>query len=170
MKTLKIKRARELATFWHQNQVRKYTDEPYIVHPAAVAKLIRDNGGTEDQICAAWMHDVLEDTNCPEKDIAAFGSDVLRMVKGMTNPSKPADGNRAARQAIDRQWLSEQYRDVLEIRICDIFDNTKSIERYDPKFAYGTYVPEKRLMLPTLKRASDFPLFWKMFEIINSDE
>lgn len=167
MKTLKIKRARELATFWHQNQVRKYTGQPYIVHPAAVAKLVRDNGGTEDQICAAWLHDVLEDTNCPEKDIAAFGRDVLRMVKGMTNPSKPEDGNRAARQAIDRMWFADQFRDVIEIRICDIFDNTKSIEKHDPKFAYGTYFPEKRLMIPTLKRAQNYPLFWPLFDVIN---
>ena len=60
-KTLNIKRAREMATFWHQGQVRKYTGQPYIVHPARVAKLIADNGGTENQIIAAWLHDTLED-------------------------------------------------------------------------------------------------------------
>jgi guanosine-3',5'-bis(diphosphate) 3'-pyrophosphohydrolase len=167
MKTLKIKRAREIATFWHTGQVRKYTGQPYIVHPARVAKLMTDNGGTEDQIIAAWLHDTKEDTMITDTDIAQFGPNVVRMVNGMTNPSKPEDGNRAVRQAIDREWFAQQHRDVIEIRIADIYDNIDSIERYDPKFAYGTYFPEKCLMLPTLERAKNFPLFWKMFEIIN---
>jgi (p)ppGpp synthase/HD superfamily hydrolase len=167
MKTLNIKRAREIATFWHQGQVRKYTDEPYIVHPAAVAKLVADNGGTEAQVIAAWLHDTLEDTKCPESDIAQFGSNVLRIVKGMTNPSKLSDGNRATRQEIDRMWFAQQQLDVIQVRICDIYHNIQSIEEYDPKFAYNTYFPEKCKMMQTLRRADQFPLFWPMVNIIN---
>lgn len=167
-KTLNIKRARETATFWHTGQTRKYTGQPYIVHPARVAKLIGENGGTEDQIIAAWLHDTLEDTNITKKEISdAFGSDVLRMVIGLTNPSKKSDGNRAARQEIDREHLDKQRNDVLQIRLCDIYDNIDSIERYDPVFAYETYFPEKRLMLPTLRRVSDFPLFFPVMGIVN---
>ncbi len=168
-KSLKIKRAREVATYWHQGQVRKYTNEPYIVHPAAVAKIINDLGGTEDMICAGWLHDTMEDTKIPKEDILYFGPDVHRMVVGMTNPSKKEDGNRAARQVIDRKHLDNQRGDVLAIRLADIFDNTKSIEKYDPVFAYDTYFPEKRLMLPTLKRAPDGfqDLFFKVMQIVN---
>ncbi len=42
-------------------QLRKYTNDPYIVHPRNVAYLVKIIGGTEDMICAAYLHDVLED-------------------------------------------------------------------------------------------------------------
>jgi len=45
------------------DQCRKYTNDPYIVHPAAVVKLISSITDYEGMICAAWLHDVLEDTN-----------------------------------------------------------------------------------------------------------
>ena len=44
------------------DQRRKYTDEPYIVHPIAVADIVEQYGGSENQIAAALLHDVVEDT------------------------------------------------------------------------------------------------------------
>jgi (p)ppGpp synthase/HD superfamily hydrolase len=43
-------------------QMRKYTDEPYIVHPVEVAGIVRYWGGTDTMCVAALLHDVLEDT------------------------------------------------------------------------------------------------------------
>lgn len=59
-------RAKEFATRYHASidQRRKYTNEPYISHPAAVVELVRSVPHTEAMLCAAWLHDVVEDTPC----------------------------------------------------------------------------------------------------------
>jgi (p)ppGpp synthase/HD superfamily hydrolase len=78
-------------------QVRKYTGEPYIVHPAEVAKIVAGvPGSTPDMVAAAWLHDVVEDTGCTFTDIhMAFGIDIATLVGWLTDVSKPEDGNRA---------------------------------------------------------------------------
>ncbi len=58
-----IASAEEWATELHEGQFRKYTSEPYIVHPRAVARLVADHGGSPDMVAAAWLHDVVEDCN-----------------------------------------------------------------------------------------------------------
>ena len=59
-----IKKARQFAQQAHAafDQRRKYTGEPYIVHPAEVARLVASVSNDEAMICAAWLHDVVEDT------------------------------------------------------------------------------------------------------------
>jgi len=81
-------------------QKRKYTNEPYIVHPAEVAKIVAGvPGATPDMVAAAWLHDVVEDTGCTFTDIhMAFGIDIATLVGWLTDVSKPEDGNRAHRQ------------------------------------------------------------------------
>jgi (p)ppGpp synthase/HD superfamily hydrolase len=90
-------------------QVRKYTGEPYIVHPAEVAKIVASvPGATPDMVAAAWLHDVVEDTGCTFTDIhMAFGIDIATLVGWLTDVSKPEDGNRAVRKAIDRAHTAE---------------------------------------------------------------
>lgn len=51
----------EYATINHEGQYRKDRKTPYIVHPARVASLVAQNGGSYIEICAAWLHDILED-------------------------------------------------------------------------------------------------------------
>ena len=72
-------------------QVRKYTGEPYIVHPAEVAKIVASvPGSTPDMVAAAWLHDVVEDTGCTFTDIhMAFGIDIATLVGWLTDVSKP---------------------------------------------------------------------------------
>ena len=70
-----VEKARLFATSAHAavGQKRKYTNEPYIVHPAEVAKLVEDVGGTQEMIAAAWLHDVIEDTQVPLELIWEIG-------------------------------------------------------------------------------------------------
>ena len=87
-----IKKARLFATVAHAaiGQRRKYTNEPYIVHPEEVAKLVTRYGGTENQIAAAWLHDVVEDTNITEDLIhQEFGDDIASLVCCLTDVSVP---------------------------------------------------------------------------------
>lgn len=66
-------RARIFATQAHADagQKRKFTDEPYIVHPAAVVELLMSANPSEEMIAAAWLHDVVEDTGVT---LAAIGA------------------------------------------------------------------------------------------------
>lgn len=53
--------AKTIASVCHLGQW--YNGGPYITHPAGVADMVKLNGGTIHQICAAWLHDVVEDTD-----------------------------------------------------------------------------------------------------------
>ena len=135
-------------------QRRKYTNEPYIVHPAEVAKIVAGvPGSTPDMVAAAWLHDVVEDTGCTYTDIhMAFGADIAALVGWLTDVSKPEDGNRAHRKAIDRAHTAEAPAEAQTIKCADLVSNSRSIMAHDPAFA-KTYLEEKRLLLAVMTKA-----------------
>lgn len=65
----------------HRDQTRKGTTIPYVTHLLAVAAIVGENGGTEDEVVAALLHDAVEDTPETESSLAArFGSTVAHIV------------------------------------------------------------------------------------------
>ena len=134
-------------------QRRKYTGEPYIVHPAEVASIVASvPGSTPDIVAAAWLHDVVEDTGCTFTDIhMAFGIDIATLVGWLTDVSKPEDGKRAVRKAIDRAHTAQAPAEAQTIKLADLISNSKSIMEHDPGFAV-TYLEEKRLLLEVLTK------------------
>ncbi len=134
-------------------QLRKYTNEPYIVHPAEVVSILKTAPHTEAMIAAAWLHDVVEDTGVTIETIRAeFGSEVSDLVGWLTDVSRPDHGNRAARKAVDRAHTASAPAEAQTIKCCDLISNTRSIVRHDPEFA-RTYLAEKRLLLEVMTRA-----------------
>lgn len=91
--TDRFNRALQLAIEAHAGQVRKGTENaaglalPYITHPVAVAALVQRYGGTEDQVIAALLHDVLEDggPQWARQIRETFGADVLALVEFCTD-------------------------------------------------------------------------------------
>ena len=153
-------KAKAFATKHHDDvkQVRKYTGEPYINHPAAVVELVRSVPHTEAMLCAAWLHDTVEDTNATIDEIEReFGEEVAAMVESLTDVSEPMDGNRERRKAIDRDHTSKASPQAKTIKLADLIDNTKTIMAFDPKFA-KIYLGEKKLLL-TVLREGDKTLF-----------
>ena len=72
----------------HHDQTRKGTDTPYVTHLLAVAAVVGENGGTEDEVVAAFLHDAPEDQGGEERleDIwARFGDAVAEIVAGCTD-------------------------------------------------------------------------------------
>jgi len=134
-------------------QKRKYTGEPYIVHPAEVAKIVAGvPGSTPDMVAAAWLHDVVEDTGCTFTDVhMAFGIDIATLVGWLTDVSKPEDGNRAHRKAMDRAHSAEAPVEAQTIKLADLISNSRSIVQHDPAFA-KTYLEEKRLLLEVMTK------------------
>lgn len=83
-----IMKAYEFARSNHGEQLRK-SGEPYIIHPMQVAYILADLGLDDATICAALLHDVVEDTEITHQDlINEFGIEIAEMVDGVTKLSK----------------------------------------------------------------------------------
>lgn len=150
--TTRIERAILFATRAHRNQKRKYTGEPYVTHPISVMEIVREVVHTEDMLIAALLHDTVEDTHVTLEDIRAnFGDTVTNYVNGLTDVSRPEDGNRAERKAMDRAHTALQCPEVKTIKLADLIHNTACIEKHDPGF-WAIYRAEKIALLEHLSQ------------------
>ena len=128
----KITEAYYYADSLHEGQMR-LSGEPYISHPVAVAKIVAELGLDTDSICAALLHDTVED--CADKtnlDILAkmFGKDVAMLVDGLTKiiQVQVADKEEAHIENI-RKMLLAMNRDirVIFIKLCDRLHNMRTL-------------------------------------------
>ena len=132
-------------------QVRKYTGEPYIVHPIAVAEIVRSVPHTEAMLAAALLHDVVEDTPVDLPEIREkFGDEIMELVDWLTDVSRPQDGNRAARKHLDLLHSAKAPAAAKTIKLADLIDNTKTIAVHDRGF-WQRYRKEKLALLAVLK-------------------
>lgn len=136
----------------HKGQVRKYTNEPYFTgHCVPVAECVKANGGTEDMVIAALLHDTIEDTSILYEEVmVAFGEGVADLVLELTDvftwEAFPML-NRATRKKMEAERLGKVSADAKEIKRCDIEHNTgSSIMEYDPGFA-KVYLAEKEYLM-----------------------
>ncbi|PWV65772.1 HD domain-containing protein [Plasticicumulans acidivorans] len=150
-----VARARRYATEAHAriDQRRKYTGQPYEAHLKAVAKQVQDAGGDHAMVAAAWLHDTVEDTPATLGDIEReFGADVAALVADLTDVSRPSDGNRAQRRAIDRAHSAQACARAQTVKLADLIDNCRDISRHDPQFA-RTFMEEMEQLLTVLEAA-----------------
>ena len=142
----------KFATMAHGDQKRKYTGEPYIVHPIAVSEIVKTVPHTDEMIAAALLHDVVEDTPVTIQEIETkFGSKVAELVGWLTDTSRPEDGNRKTRKSIDRLHSADAPAEAQTIKLADLIHNTESIEKHDPSF-YKVYKQEKIALLDVLTK------------------
>ncbi len=134
-----IERAYRFAKEAHTG-VRRRSGEPYILHPIAVAKIVlQEIGLGSTSICAALLHDVVEDTEYTVEDIEQnFGPKIAQLVEGLTKISGGIFGDRASVQAENFRKLlltmSEDIRVVL-IKMADRLHNMRTL---------GSMAPNKR--------------------------
>lgn len=160
MRPVKELFAQVFATWAHRGQLRKYTGEAYIVHPKRVANIVRSVPHTTNMLCAAWLHDVVEDTKVSLFWIRFFfGKEVAVYVEMLTDVSKPSDGKRTVRKAIDRDHTSMALPCVKTIKLADLIENSESIIAHDPNFA-KVYLVEKELLLDVLTEGD--PTLWDL--------
>lgn len=154
------KDALEFAREAHGKQRRKYADELYIEHPKRVAELVRTVSHTPEMICAAYLHDVVEDTSVTIQDIKRrFGNKMGRLVEELTNEyekNKYPKMNRRWRKEKEAERQQNISVEAKTIRLADIIDNIPSISINDPKFA-RSYIPEMENLLEAV-RDGDFKL------------
>ena len=121
--------------------VRRRSGEPYILHPIAVAQIvISELGLGSTSICAALLHDVVEDTEYTRDDIAAnFGETVADIVEGLTKISGGIFGDRASLQAENfRKLLLSMSTDirVVLIKMADRLHNMRILGSMRPEKQY----------------------------------
>ena len=141
------------ASMAHAGQVRKYTGDPYIVHPIAGAKAVQELGGDDAMVEAALLHDVVEDTDIEPIDVTlAFGEDVSILVVELTNiftKERFPQLSRAERKARECDRLSRISDRAKLIKRCDIAHNAGSIIAHDPQFA-TVWLPEAAALMEVL--------------------
>ena len=135
-----IERAFRFAKAAHKG-VRRRSGEPYILHPIAVAKIvISELGLGSTSICAAFLHDVVEDTEFTKEDIAAnFGDKIASIVEGLTKISGGIFGDKASLQAENfRKLLLSMSTDirVVLIKMADRLHNMRTLGSMRPEKQY----------------------------------
>ncbi|ABC29372.1 Guanosine polyphosphate pyrophosphohydrolase/synthetases [Hahella chejuensis KCTC 2396] len=163
-----VERAKLFASAAHAaiGQRRRYTDEPYIVHPTEVAAMVASVTDDEEMIAAAYLHDVVEDTQVTHAMILEFfGPSVAQLVEEVTDISRPQDGNRRTRKEIDRQHLAKASPRAKTIKLADLISNSTNIIQHDRWFAKD-YMREKKLLLEVLSEG-DCSLYQRAQNITN---
>ncbi len=121
--------------------VRRLSGEPYIMHPLAVAQIVCSEIGLgSTSICAALLHDVVEDTDYTVEDIAnIFGPKIAQIVDGLTKISGGIFGDKASAQAESFKKLlltmSDDIRVIL-IKISDRLHNMRTLGSQPPNKQY----------------------------------
>ena len=128
---VKIMNAARVASQWHVGQRRKgAAAEPYVNHLIEVADLVAAAGGREDAICAALLHDAIEDQNITAATIAGlFGPDVAAMVCEVTDDKALPKAERKARQILAAPNLSPGAK---LIKLADKISNVRSVMASPP--------------------------------------
>ena len=122
-----INKAKTFAEKAHQGQFRKVTNVPYINHPIRVAKRLKEIGASEHLICAAYLHDVVEDTPFEIEDIESnFGPRVASLVSAHTE-DKSKSWKERKQHTIDT--IKSAKKEIKYLIVADRLDNLLDFEK-----------------------------------------
>lgn len=157
------KQVLEFARKAHGDQQRKYSEEPYIEHPIRVAELVRSVPHTTEMICAAYLHDVVEDTPVSLQDIERrFGRRIALLVEELTDEYEKKQYphlNRRQRKQKEVVRQGQISTEAKTIKLADVIDNTRDILNNDPGFA-RKYIREMEALIEALQ-GGDFKLLMR---------
>jgi guanosine-3',5'-bis(diphosphate) 3'-pyrophosphohydrolase len=128
-----IERAYDVAAHQHRDQKRKSGD-PYITHPLAVATILAELGMNQETLCAALLHDTVEDTGYTLDELRdEFGDEITALVDGVTKLDRVKYGEAAEAETV-RKMVVAMARDirVLVIKLADRLHNMRTL-RYLPR-------------------------------------
>ncbi len=126
----RIERALIFAASKHAGQTRKGSEVPYITHPVAVALLVHEHGGTENQVVAALLHDTVEDCGglpVLEEIRERFGEAVADMVRAMTDSLDRERESWRERKQRALDTFTTVGASVRLVAVCDKLHNVRSI-------------------------------------------
>lgn len=139
----------------HCSQRRKYEDAPYVVHCERVARTVAEYTDDVNVNAAAFMHDVLEDTDVTAEEMRrVFGKAITDLVLEVTDVSRSSDGKRAVRKEKDKDHVAKSSPAGATLRLADIIDNSLGIATHDKGFA-PVYLREAEAVLKVLKHGDE---------------
>ncbi len=131
-----IKRAYEFGLKAHEGQIRK-SGEPYFTHPVEVAKILADMHMDYQTLCAAILHDVIEDTETAKKEIkTCFDKDIADLVDGVSKLTQINFDSREEAQAHNfRKMVMAMTNDirVILVKLADRLHNMRTLEALSPE-------------------------------------
>ena len=163
-----ILRAYEYAISHHGDQCRK-SGEPYIIHPLNVAYILADIGLDDNTICAALLHDVVEDTDATTEDIEKeFGEEVYEMVAGVTKLSNIAFDSVEEQQVEDyRKMFLAMGKDirVIIIKLADRLHNLRTLKYLKRDRQIANAKETMDLYAPLANRLGLYSLKWELEDL-----
>ncbi|MBQ9298401.1 MAG: bifunctional (p)ppGpp synthetase/guanosine-3',5'-bis(diphosphate) 3'-pyrophosphohydrolase [Clostridia bacterium] len=164
----KIMKAYEFANKQHENQLRK-SGEPYIIHPLEVANILAELEMDEDTICAALLHDVVEDTPVTIEDInKLFGESVAEMVAGVTKLNTLSYTSAQEQQVEDyRKMFLAMGKDirVILIKLADRLHNMRTLKYLSRDRQIANAKETMDLYAPLANRLGIYTLKWELEDL-----
>ena len=163
-----IMKAYEYAMSNHGDQCRQ-SGEPYIIHPLNVAYILADIGLDDSTICAALLHDVVEDTEVTDSDIKKeFGVEIEEMVAGVTKLGTMQFASIEEQQVEDyRRMFLAMGKDirVILIKLADRLHNMRTLKylKRDRQIANAKETME--LYAPLANRLGLYSLKWELEDL-----
>ncbi len=161
-------RAFEFAYRLHQGQYRA-SGEAYIMHPVAVAGLLRDLGGGSAMIAAGFLHDVVEDTDITSDELEAqFGQEVRLLVEGVTKLSKFNFSSKTERQAENfRRMFLAMAQDirVIVVKLADRLHNMRTLEHLSAVKRCQIALETREIFAPLANRLGIGRFQWELEDL-----
>ncbi len=163
-----IKRAYEFAKDKHKDQLRR-SGEPYIIHPIQVAYILSTLGLDHSTICAALLHDVIEDTDVTLEDIAKeFSPEIAEMVDGVTKLSKLNYTSEQEQQVENyRKMFLAMGKDirVILIKLADRLHNMRTLKYLTRDRQIANARETMDLYAPLANRLGMYSLKWELEDL-----
>ena len=172
-----IQRAYNYALEKHGEQKRK-SGEPYIIHPTNVAYTIAEIGLDEQTICAALLHDVVEDTEVTFEDIVKeFGQEIAEMVDGVTKLKQIEHASIEENQVENyRKMFLAMGKDirVIIIKLADRLHNMRTLQYLKRDRQIAISQETMQLYAPLANRLGLYSMKWELedlgFEFLYPEE
>lgn len=164
-----INKAYEFAKHYHEGQVRK-SGEPYIIHPLEVAYIVSTLELDDDAICAALLHDVVEDTEVTrEMIVAEFGEEIANLVDGVTKLGKIAHYLDKEEEQVEnyRKFFMAMAKDirVLMIKLADRLHNMRTLKHLSDDRKYAIAKETMQLYAPLANRLGIYSIKWELEDL-----
>ena len=163
-----IMKAYNLASEKHKDQ-KRHSGEPYIVHPLNVAYILADVGLDDSTICAALLHDIVEDTDVTDEDLRKiFGEEIADMVAGVTKLGTMMFSSVEERQVEDyRKMFLAMGKDirVIIIKLADRLHNMRTLKYLKRERQLANAKETMEIYAPLANRLGLYSMKWELEDL-----